>query len=46
MRLVNLLNTKKVLDDIMETMEKLPSMSADEKEALKKSTKRFTVKHV
>ena len=46
MRLVNLLNTKKVLDEIMETMEKLPSMSADEKEALKKSTKRFTVKHV
>lgn len=46
MRLVNLLDTKKVLDEIMETMEKLPSMSADEKETLRNSTKHFTVKHI
>lgn len=46
MRFNNLIAVKRTLDEIMDTMVKIPSMSVDEKEALRNTTKRFTVKHV
>ena len=46
MRMVNLIEARKALDDVMKTLENITTMAVEEKEALEKETSSFTIKYV